>query len=46
MPSKKWIERDERERAQADIAEGRAMDALSTIAVLILLAIIAHAVLR
>lgn len=46
MPTKEWIERDARERAEADIAEARAIDALSTVAVLILLAIIAYAILR
>ncbi len=46
MPGRKWIERDARERTEADIAERRAIDALSLIVALILIAILADAIIR
>ena len=46
MPTREWIERDERERIEADIAEGRSIETLVTIMALILLAFVAYASLR
>ena len=46
MPNKEWIARDDRENAEANLAEGRSIGAISLIVIVMIVAIIAYTVLR